>query len=79
MLGDEDVIVPELVGELDLLQRLMVYLELVMLVPLVGVERFGRLQLEINAKFHDFLSRLQGHVSTRVQGSLGVDVCHLYV
>src|SRR5712691_13560855 len=66
MLGDEDVVVTELIGELDLLQRLVVYLELVMLVPLVGVERFGRLQLEINAEFHDLIHSLKG---TSVRGT----------
>ena len=49
MLGDKDVVIPELIGELDLLQRFVVYLQFVLLVPLVGIERFGRLQLEINA------------------------------
>jgi hypothetical protein len=67
VLGDEDVVIPELIGELDLLQRFMVYLEFVLLVPLVGVERFGRLQLEINAEFHALLSLLKAHVSTRAQ------------
>jgi hypothetical protein len=67
VLGDEDVVIPELIGELDLLQRFVVYLEFVLLVPLVGVERFGRLQLEINAEFHALLSLLKAHVSTRAQ------------
>src|SRR5262245_27487278 len=67
MLGDEDVVIPELIGELDLLQRFVVYLEFVLLVPLVGVEWFGRLQLEIDAEFHALLSLLKAHVSTRAQ------------
>ena len=79
VLGDEDVVVPELVGELDLLQRFVVYLEFVLLVPLVGVEWFGRLQLEINAEFHALLSLLKAHVSTRAPGRLGVDLRYLYV
>src|SRR6266571_9024987 len=76
MLGDEDVVVPELIGELDLLQRLVVYLELVMLVPLVGVERSGRLQLEVDAEFHDLISLSQANVSMKAQGHL---LRHLYV
>src|SRR5262249_41172630 len=67
VLGDEDVVMPELIGELDLLQRFVVYLEFVLVVPLVGVEWFGRLQLEINAEFHALLSLLKAHVSTRAQ------------
>jgi hypothetical protein len=59
MLSDEDVVIPELIGELDLLQRLVVYMEFVLLVPLVGVEWSGRLQLEVNAEFHALLSLLK--------------------
>src|SRR5262245_31649637 len=79
MLSDEDVIISELIGELDLLQRFMVYLEFVLLVPLVGIEWFGGLQLEINAEFHALLSLLKAHVSTRAPGLLGADVRYLYV
>ena len=68
VLGDEDVVIPELIGELDLLQRFVVYLEFVLLVPLVGVEWFGRLQLEVNAEFHASLSLLKAQVSTRGPG-----------
>src|SRR5262245_12797481 len=67
MLGDEDVVIPKLIGELDLLQRFVVDFEFVLLVPLVGVEWFGRLQLEIDAEFHALLSLLKAHVSTRAQ------------
>src|SRR5689334_6478425 len=67
MLGDKDVVIPELIGELDLLQCFMVYLEFVLLVPLVGVEWFGRLQLEIDTEFHALLSLLKVHVSARAQ------------
>ena len=59
VLGDKDVVIPELIGELDLLQRFVVYLEFVLLVPLVGIEWFGRLQLEVNAEFHALLSLLK--------------------
>src|SRR5262245_35846494 len=67
MLSDEDVVIPELIGELDLLQRFVVYLEFVLLVPLIGVEWFGRLQLELNAEFHALLSLLKARVRTRAQ------------
>ena len=63
----------------DLLQRFVIYLEFVLLAPLVGIERFGRLQLEINAEFHVLLSLLKAHVSTRAPGRLGADLRHLYV
>jgi hypothetical protein len=53
MLGDKDVVVAELVGKLDLLQRLVVDLEPVMFVPLIGVERSGRLQLEHNGELYE--------------------------
>jgi hypothetical protein len=43
VLSNEDVVIPELIGELDLLQRFVVDFEFVLLVPLVGVEWFGRL------------------------------------
>src|SRR5882724_1665183 len=79
MLGGENVVVAKLIGELDLLQRLVVDLELVMLVPLVGVDRSGRLQLEHHAEFHDLISLLKANVSTRAQGRLGADSRHLYV
>ena len=59
VLGDKDVVIPERIGELDLLQRFVVYFEFVLLVPLVGVEGFGRLQLEVNAEFHALLSLLK--------------------
>src|SRR5262245_64214841 len=67
VLGDEDVVIPELIGELDLLQRFVVYVEFVLLVPLVGVEGSGRLQLEVDTEFHTLLSLLNAHVSTRAQ------------
>ena len=71
MLGHEDVVIAELVGELDLLQRFVIYLQFVLLVPLVGIERFGRLQLEVNAEFHALLSLLKARVSTRAQVAWG--------
>src|SRR5262245_48317529 len=78
VLGDEDVVIPELIGELDLLQRFVVYLEFVLVVPLVGVEWFGRLQLEINAKFHALLSLLKVHVSTRGPELPWICICATY-
>src|SRR5262249_23293155 len=72
VLGDKDVVIPELIGELDLLQRFVVYLEFVLLVPLVGVEWFGRLQLEVNTKFHALLSLL------KAQSVRGAPVCPGY-
>jgi hypothetical protein len=57
----------------------MVDLEFIMLVPLIGVERFGCLQLEINTEFHNRTSLLQANVSTRAQGHLGADLRYLYV
>jgi hypothetical protein len=62
-----------------LLQRLVVNLELVMLVPLICVDRSGRLQLEHHAEFHDLISLRQAHVNASVLARLGADFRHLYV
>ena len=79
MLSDEHIVVAELIGELDLLQRLVVDIELIMLVPLVRIDRSRRLQLEHDAEFHELISLRQGHVNASVLGCLGVDLRHLYV
>jgi hypothetical protein len=37
MLGDKDVVKPELIGELDLFERLVVDVEFIVRTPLVGI------------------------------------------
>ena len=39
---------------------------------------FGRLQLERNAEFHDLISLLKTHVSTRAQSCPDTDLRHVY-
>ena len=52
VLGLEDVLEAELVGELDLLQGLLEDLVLLVFVPLLAVDRPQRLQLVKHAEFH---------------------------
>jgi hypothetical protein len=65
MLGDEDVVVPELIGELNLFQRFVVDVKLLVRPPLVRVERSGCLPLDHQTAFQDHPALLKATVSTR--------------
>ena len=79
MLGDEDVVVAELIGELNLFQRLLVDVEFIVWTPLIIVEGSGRLELEHQTEFHHRTSFPQATVSTRNSRPSGRDLRPLYI